>query len=50
MAKADDGVFYALVVSLAIFGLVTVAVVAPFYIFATTLDAAEKVAAFRTRS
>ena len=43
----DDCVFYAFVLSLLTFGLVTLAVVMPFYVFATTLNAAEKVASIQ---
>ena len=41
--ESSDGVFYALVLSLGIFGLLTLAVVAPFYIYATTLEDSEKI-------
>jgi uncharacterized membrane protein len=40
----EDSVFYALVVTLAVFALLSIVVAAPFYIFATTLDAAETIA------
>jgi polysaccharide biosynthesis protein PelG len=43
----NDSVFYALVLSLVIFGLLTFGVAAPFYIYATTLDAAEKIASIQ---
>ncbi|WP_212471166.1 exopolysaccharide Pel transporter PelG [Bradyrhizobium liaoningense] len=39
-----DNVFYALILSVGAFSLLTLAGVAPFYIFATTLDDTEKVA------
>ena len=41
--ERSDGVFYALVLSLGIFGLLSLAVVAPFYIYATTLENSEKI-------
>src|ERR1700737_1276958 len=43
----EDSVFYALVVTLAVFGLLSIAVAAPFYIFAATLDSAETVASIQ---
>jgi uncharacterized membrane protein len=43
----SDSVFYALILSLVIFGLLTLGVAAPFYIYATTLDAAEKIASIQ---
>ena len=42
-----DSVFYALVLSLGIFGLLSLGVAAPFYIYATTLDPAEKAASIQ---
>jgi len=42
-----DSVFYALVLTLAIFGLLSLGISAPFYIYATTLDAAEELAAIQ---
>ena len=42
-----DSVFYALVLSLVSFGLLSLGVAAPFYIYATTLDAAEKIASIQ---
>jgi polysaccharide biosynthesis protein PelG len=43
----DDGVSYALVLTLVSFGLVTFGTVVPFYTYATTLDAVEKVASIQ---
>jgi polysaccharide biosynthesis protein PelG len=43
----NDSVFYALILSLASFGLLSLGVVAPFYIYATTLNAAEQVASIQ---
>jgi polysaccharide biosynthesis protein PelG len=43
----NDSVFYALVLSLVIFSLLILGVAAPFYIYATTLDAAEKIASIQ---
>jgi uncharacterized membrane protein len=40
----EDSVFYALVVSLAVFDILSIAVAVPFYVYATSLDAAETVA------
>jgi hypothetical protein len=40
--ERSDGVFYALVLSLGIFGLFSLAIVAPFYIYATTLEDSDK--------
>ena len=39
----NESVFYVLVLSLSIFGLLSVVVVVPFYFYATTLEAAEKI-------
>ena len=46
-AGCAEYVFCGLVLSLAIFGLVSIAVVMPFYVYATTLDAAEKIASIQ---
>src|SRR6202022_3013562 len=43
----SDSVFYALILSLVTFALLTLGVAAPFYIYATTLDAAEKIASIQ---
>ena len=40
----NSGVFYSLVLSLTIFGLMTLVVAVPFYLYATTLDATEQLA------
>ncbi|WP_212223881.1 exopolysaccharide Pel transporter PelG [Bradyrhizobium lablabi] len=42
-----DAIFHALVLAVGAFGLLTLASVAPFYIYATTLDDAEKVASIQ---
>lgn len=39
----EDSIFYALVLSLAAYGLLSIAIAAPFYLYATTLDAAGKI-------
>jgi uncharacterized membrane protein len=39
----NDSVFYVLALSLCVFGLLSLAVAVPFYFYATTLDAAEKI-------
>ncbi|HTO67848.1 MAG TPA: exopolysaccharide Pel transporter PelG [Bradyrhizobium sp.] len=44
---STEGAFFALVLSLIVFGLLTLGIVAPFYMFATTLDPAEKVASIQ---
>ena len=43
-AGRDDKVFYALIISLSIFVVLSLAIVGPFYMFATTLDTAEAIA------
>ena len=40
----DDNVLYALVISIGVFVLLSIGIVVPFYLYATTLDAAEAVA------
>ena len=40
----DDSVFYALVISLGMFAFLSLGIVAPFYLYATTLDSAEAMA------
>jgi uncharacterized membrane protein len=45
--RRGENVPYALVLSLAVFGALSFAVAAPFYIFATTLDPAEKIASIQ---
>ena len=41
--RRDDCIFYVLILSLSIYSLLSLGVAAPFYIHATTLDAAEKI-------
>jgi uncharacterized membrane protein len=43
----DESIFYALAVTLTVFGLISFAVAAPFYMFATTLDSAETIASIQ---
>jgi uncharacterized membrane protein len=45
--RRDDSVIYALVLSLVIFFLLNLAVVVPFYLHATTLEAVEKIASLQ---
>jgi polysaccharide biosynthesis protein PelG len=45
--RRHDSVFYALVVSLSIFALLSLVTAVPFYLYATTLDAAEKIASIQ---
>jgi len=45
----EDSVFYALVLTLAVFGVLSIAIAAPFYLYATTLDAAKRSRVFTTR-
>jgi polysaccharide biosynthesis protein PelG len=44
---SNEGVFSALVLSLIVFALLTLGIAAPFYMFVTTLDPAEKVASIQ---
>ena len=42
-SRRNESVFYVLVLSLSVFGLLSLVIVVPFYFYASTLDAAEKI-------